>query len=129
MRFCIYETKSSRTSARPCCQIDDSSCKCISHCEILNKFDTQKRSDYHQIEIPDCHDNNVGFALHRGLPPAAKETDASNPSTSSPAADEEIQFDDLQPIDIASFKAAPVITPAEFNLSCTKKDGSKWKIA
>lgn len=71
------------------------------------------------------------LALHctAGCTPAAQETAASNPSASSPAADEEIQFDDLQPIDIASFKAAPVITPAEYNLSGTKKDGSKWKIA
>lgn len=74
------------------------------------------------------------LALHctAGCTPAAQETAASNPSASSPAADEEIQFDDLQPIDIASFKAAPVITdfiPAECNLSGTKEDDSKWKIA
>ena len=71
-----------------------------------------------------------------GCTPAAQDGgNAATPDT-APAdnggAAQSSEFADLQPVNVSEFKEAPVLSdyiPDECNLSGTKEDGAKWKIA
>lgn len=68
-----------------------------------------------------------------GCAPAAQDGAQTNSETQTAAGTETAtQWANLEPINVAEFKDAPVISdyiPEDCNLSGTKEDGSKWKIA
>ena len=81
------------------------------------------------------------FAL-AGCAPAASDTAVSDTAATTPAASDAAAsseaaktsdtFENLDALNIADFKEAPVISdyiPEDCNLSGTKEDGTKWKIA
>ena len=80
------------------------------------------------------------FAL-AGCAPAASDAAVSDTAATTPAASDAAatseaapasEFKDIEPLNIADFKEAPVISdyiPEDCNLSGTKEDGTKWKIA
>lgn len=76
------------------------------------------------------------LGLLAGCTPAANDGggQAASGAGSQPSSGSNVssEFESLEPVNVADFKTAPVVSdyiPADCNLSGTKEDGGKWKIA